>query len=901
MPNADCPAGTYAKIGSHECTAAGLPESWTSPDVSFGLVGVPLDGCGEGFEHDAEYGCTAILPEQSCPLGQMATPGETACHPVMDCGTGTWGNIPSDVLNASTTQFVWQGYGGNAGPSDGTQDRPWTTINQALSAASSQAAIAIGEGNYNENISIDSRPVKLWGRCPDKVLITGTPSGLATIDIYLQNNVEVHGVTTSGTASNAGISVADATGAMIDRVISRNNKARGILLQYEHKTTSATITQSLVEQNAIAGIGVRGGDATIEHTLVRTTAPQSDGIMGRGIDVYTSSNQTPGSLTLRSSVIEDNHESGVRLSGSSASVESSVLRGTLPRTDGTTGWGASMDQSTTGQTSTLSVKSSVFDSNTEVGLRLAGGQATIESTVVKNSLGSPADGRFGNGLYVDPGAFGAPTQVDVKGSLFEGNREIGVRMFDAKLSLVDTVVRRTQSTRAEPALLGFGILAESTTPASEGVLSISHCLVDENRTAGILIQGAHVSVASSIVRNTHEEESSQEYGAGILALDSPLGVVGDLSVESSLIEHNRYFGILARDIPATISSTAVRDTQEQLSDGYLGLGVASFQTNPIGGLSFAISDSELSDNTSNGLALDNINATIDRVWIARTKVEPSSQLFGRGIETHGLIGASTVTIQDSFIDRNPGLGIYSTGNILNVMGTTIHGEPFDSTDRTMGRGLEIDADEANPSSVTLEGVLVEESYSLGVSVMAGSATISASTIRNIHPSTDGDLGRIFSAGSDSGGVVTLQMKTSVLDTGNEGGLVLTHTNATVENTTIRNIVKRASDNGFGVGVVARETSQGALRNVVISNCDDAGVLALSGTFHVSGTLLECNALPLASNEAQAFKNDGNNVCGCGDTYGECTVKASKLSAPSPVAPLSRGRVPSGPIHFTIDP
>src|SRR5688500_8726940 len=49
------------------------------------VAGVPPEACAEGFEPDGAQGCTAILPVEACPAGQLAVPGEATCHEVAPC------------------------------------------------------------------------------------------------------------------------------------------------------------------------------------------------------------------------------------------------------------------------------------------------------------------------------------------------------------------------------------------------------------------------------------------------------------------------------------------------------------------------------------------------------------------------------------------------------------------------------------------------------------------------------------------------------------------------------------------------------------------------------------------------------------------------------------------------
>jgi hypothetical protein len=79
-----------------ECREPGVQDngcpagSWLAPDGNCQPAGIPPEACAEGFVPTAEGGCEPILPEEPCPAGLMALPGETECHEVMPCGAGRW-------------------------------------------------------------------------------------------------------------------------------------------------------------------------------------------------------------------------------------------------------------------------------------------------------------------------------------------------------------------------------------------------------------------------------------------------------------------------------------------------------------------------------------------------------------------------------------------------------------------------------------------------------------------------------------------------------------------------------------------------------------------------------------------------------------------------------------------
>jgi hypothetical protein len=196
-PAAECAAPNVLVDGAcvppDDAPGGCQPGTLTLDDGSCQPAGIPPDGCGEGFEHDGDVGCLPILPADPCPDGMMAIPGETTCREVMACGNGPWGELPVD----GNTVYVDQSYPGT--DSDGSEAKPWHTINDAYAAAAPGALIAVAEGRYVEDLSIRNKAVRLWGICPSKVEIAGT--GLNPVTLLIQapaDGTEIGGIAITG-------------------------------------------------------------------------------------------------------------------------------------------------------------------------------------------------------------------------------------------------------------------------------------------------------------------------------------------------------------------------------------------------------------------------------------------------------------------------------------------------------------------------------------------------------------------------------------------------------------------------------------------------------------------------------------------------------------------------------
>ncbi|WP_437929553.1 right-handed parallel beta-helix repeat-containing protein [Sorangium sp. So ce291] len=660
------------------CQPVGLPPDMACRPGELALesgecqpAGVPPEACGEGFAGDGNGGCKAILPEDECPEGQMAIPGETSCREVAPCGDGPWGDIPVDV----NTQFVDQAYAG--GDSDGTMTRPWTKIQMAIDEAEDGDIVAVTDGSYAENVWISDK-VRLWGRCPGLVEIRGRKRGAPAVLMLgdAATGTEIRSLAVTG--EGVGLRVWGARDVTIEQVWVHGTESKGILAQKATRgRTSMVLKGSLVEQNHDTGVFVEGSDATIESTVVRATQPSEDGDFGRGIGVQNAYDTGDrASVTLRACVVEQNHEMGVFVYGSDATIEATVVRAT-PRADGTGGRGIEVQADDNPyERGSVTVRASLVEQNHEVGVFVEGSDATIESTVVRATQPS-VDGNWGRGIIVqnddDTGKRGS---VTVRASLVEENHDVGVFVGGSDATIEATVIRATRPSADGTGGRGIGAQADDGTGERASV-TVRASLVERNHEAGVIVLGSDATIESTVVRAT-QRNADEEFGWGIGVQDDPdTGERASVIVSACVVEQNQEGGVLVFGSDAMIEATVVRATDPSV-DGDFGWGIGVQDDDDTGERGSAIVRASLVEqNHQVGVVVFKSDATIE-VTIVRTTQARKGNTFGDGIT----IMNGAAKIQHAMITGNARAGVANFGSKVTILATILTCNAFDLNGET---------------------------------------------------------------------------------------------------------------------------------------------------------------------------------------------------------------------------
>jgi hypothetical protein len=531
----------------------GCPAGMVLDDVGVCMPpGMRADDCAEGFEHDGDVACEPILPADPCPKGLMALPGDEVCRPVMDCGDGTWGNIPVDA----GTEYVDQSF---EGTSDGSTSAPWKTISAAIAAADPGALVAIAAGSYVEEVIVADKPVRLYGVCPAEVEIVGSGMYVGGLTIMTgAGGTEVRGVAVRN--ANGGIAITDCQQVLLDRVWVHDTGANaGVLVDDAIGPAEATIVNSLIEDSTQLGVYVINGDAVIENTTVRGTVPFEESF---GFGVYVIDGTTEAgssSVQVRGSLLERNSGAGLYVTGSEATVEASVLRDTVAEAPGTAGRGYGLlvrSSEVTFEPAVVSVQSALIERNRELGVFVAGAELSLSATVVRDTWTNDG-GEGGRGLNIqpEPNTFEG-SLVTVSKSLFERNRGVGVFVGASLLNMDRSMVR---DTLVNAGGRGHGIHTQghemSSTPTTFTGRGI---VVERSVRLGVQVTNADADVTSMVVRDTFAD-SEDRFGDGVSVVHAvPEWGAATANLSTLLVEQSARAGISNFGGTISLDTSAIR-------------------------------------------------------------------------------------------------------------------------------------------------------------------------------------------------------------------------------------------------------------------------------------------------------------------------------------------------------
>ncbi|MDI3287477.1 right-handed parallel beta-helix repeat-containing protein [Polyangium sp. 15x6] len=909
------------------------------------MAGIPPEMCGEGFVPDGHRGCEPILPPDPCPDGMMAVPGDTVCREVAPCGNGDWGDIPVDA----TTEHVNAAYPLNDG--DGSQAKPWKTLQAAVNAAAPGAIVAIAAGTYTGNVSIQGKAVKLWGRCPSMVEIVGTTASFTAILIKgtAASASEVRGVSITGPKSGIAIT---SVGVVLDAVRIHDTAELGIgAVAANSSPAEIWLTNSLVERAAVAGVLAAGATVAIERSVVRETKTDAGGKAGRGVHaqaedanranvtvrgssiernhevgIYLAASdllveatavtgtQTNGNghfgrgiqvedaaagrsnATVRGSFLEENHEAGIYVSRSDALIEATVVRRTLPEGSGLFGRGVTSEGDGPEERSNLTVRASLIEENHGAGVFLIDSEGLIETTVIRETLPS-GDDTLDAGINLNGGlGSGSRSKATIRGSLLENNNNIGLRVVHADALVEATTIRATELD--DEGKSGWAISVATPPHEPRSKVAVVDCLIEDNHEVGVFAGGAEVSIEATVVRGTRPDANGND-GIGIAAEDRDNPPErASVRLIHSLVEKNHRTGVLVTGSDMEIDGSAVRETMPdetvESGRGIEVISVAEMEAQA----TLTVRRSDIQKNHSAGISVGGADALIESTVVRDTSAG-GLEKQGRGINVQSIPSAagspsprqrSHATVRACVIEQNQMHGVFVGGSDAVIETTVVRGNEF------AGVGLESDAETGEHASVAVTASLIENNDEMGIYVGGSDVLIDASVVRDTQLREDGWFGRGIHVQPDNrnGERASAGVHASIIRSNHEVGICVINSDATIESTLVDGTLPNANGAlGDGIAVFsAPDDEWGSLPpSVVITktqleNNARAGVANFGGSIQLVSSELACHAFDLNGEDSAgytwSFDGSHDNQCGCPEPTGPCGAKSSGLEPPTPL-------------------
>ena len=291
------------------------------------------------------------------------------------------------------------------------------------------------------------------------------------------------------------------------------------------------IKDSLLADNLWSAVLLEGAEATLERTVVRDTGPEEKrSIFGYGIVAYKTQSFR-SRLVLRDCLLARNMESGLLTLGAEAILERTVVQATRPDAEGAFGAGviAAYGQGDAAGPSTLTLRQCLVHENRVVGVGVQGSSATIEGTVIQNTLPHANNKSFGNGLAVFKEQ--ASSTVVMRESVVRRHRGAGIWLESA-----DATIERCQvlETAIDEGLgvYGDGIQASLETPGEVSTVRISDTLVEQSARAGLVLLAVGGAVSRSVFRG------------GVFAIDLELAAAPEIA-EDNVYQENSENGVTA--------------------------------------------------------------------------------------------------------------------------------------------------------------------------------------------------------------------------------------------------------------------------------------------------------------------------------------------------------------------
>lgn len=361
------------------------------------------------------------------------------------------------------------------------------------------------------------------------------------------------------------------------------------------------------------------------------------------------------------------------------------------------------------------LEASLIERASGLALVALGGQLEVHSSAIRDTQPRSFDSKRGNGVVALPGEkTGQPSELVVDGCLFERNQEMGIFVVQSEATVTGTLVRDTEP-QASDLLGGVGIVAQQ-----DAALTIEGSVMDHNRDIGVFVAGSTATIANTVVTRTQPNAADQHWGEGIEVSHGATA-----QIRAVTLAENHMFGLsLAGGADAVIEGALVVDTQSDVAIDDYGYGVSSL----LGRLT--LRGSVVRRSRAVGVFVDGSTASLEGVLVEDTQPRTIDGLGGRGISaqiyrpTHT---AASVTVKWSSISNCIEASIYIVDSVASLEATRVSGTTT-QPDGTFGDGIAVRTEIGYPAQADVFGSIIERNVRAGVSGFGASVTLGATLI-----------------------------------------------------------------------------------------------------------------------------------------------------------------------------
>lgn len=200
---------------------------------------------------------------------------------------------------------------------DGTKEKPFATLAEALLKAPKESVVLVAPGEYAWGQAF-VRSLHLVGRCTKGVIIKGDASSQQAGIEASSFSIVIEGMTLLGEkAGRTGISLRNSSGTAVIRDVRIESVADvGILVGTKKVTIEQVeVVSTFADKH---GAGVRIGNDATDVTVSRTRLAQNE---RRGLLVDPADATPRSQLLVKDSIIVNNGHTGIEVSGNAKSVE----------------------------------------------------------------------------------------------------------------------------------------------------------------------------------------------------------------------------------------------------------------------------------------------------------------------------------------------------------------------------------------------------------------------------------------------------------------------------------------------------------------------------------------------------------------------------------------------------